>query len=73
MKYWERFTCPICKKGFTLEQWDKRHNGRNNEEYHEDCCPECKDGIVYDEDEHPVDCTCEECADILRSAGYELM
>ena len=75
MEYWEGFTCPICGEGFTLKQWDKRHNGRNGEEYHDTCCPECKDGTADDEDEeeHPVDCTCEECAEVLRNAGYELM
>ncbi len=48
--YWERFSCPICGEGFTLAQWEVRHNGRNGEEYHKDCCPECKDGTAYDEE-----------------------
>lgn len=49
--YWERFSCPICGEGFTLAQWEVRHNGRNGEEYHKDCCPECKDGTAYDDDD----------------------
>lgn len=63
--YWEGFICPICGEGFTLAQWEVRHNGDNGEEYHEDCCPECN--------EHPTDCTCDDCADVLRSAGYTLL
>jgi uncharacterized Zn finger protein (UPF0148 family) len=45
--YWEGFICPVCGEGFTLKQWEKRHNGKNGEEYHEECCPECKDDIAY--------------------------
>lgn len=52
--YWEGFTCPVCDKGFTLEQWDKRHNGKNGEEWHEGCGPECKDVLFKEDDEEDV-------------------
>ncbi len=65
--YWEGFICPVCGEGFTLAQWEERHNGKNGEEYHEECCPECKDGTAYDEDEEDDDedtglyqCLCED-------------
>jgi len=52
--YWVEFLCAVCGEGFTLEQWDVRHTGRNGEEYHEECCPECKDGTAYDDDDDDI-------------------
>lgn len=37
----EGYRCAVCDQPFTVEEWEDRHNGRNGEEYHADCCPEC--------------------------------
>lgn len=52
--YWEGFICAVCGEGFTLAQWEERHNGRDGEEYHEECCPDCKDG-THDNDDSDDD------------------
>lgn len=41
---WERSHCDVCLGPFTEEQWDARHDDPDNPEleYHEDCCPNCR-------------------------------
>ncbi len=72
--YWEGFICPVCGEGFTLAQWEERHNGKNGEEYHKECCPECKDGTAYDDEEDDEDntdiVTCSDCGEIYNGVDY---
>lgn len=40
---WDEFTCSVCDKGFTEEDWDVRHTDPEDDlqEVHEECCSIC--------------------------------